>query len=75
MTQNGYKGHSSSLLHSFSPTLEQSQTPLKEKKFVKKENLIPSEINLANLKLDIEAIIKTIRGMIIELDNINSFQM
>ena len=49
--------------------------PWKKKKSVKKENLIPSEINLANHKLDIEVIIKTIRGMIIEPDNINSFQM
>ena len=61
-TQTGYKGYSSSLLYSFSPTLEQSETALKEKKAVKKENVIPLEINLANLKLGIEGIIKTIRG-------------
>ena len=44
-TQTGYKGHSSSLLYSLSPTLEQSQTPLKEKKSRQEENLIPLEIN------------------------------
>ena len=31
-TKTWYKGHSSSFLYSFSPTLEQSHTPLKEKK-------------------------------------------
>ena len=74
-TQTGYKGHSSSPLYSFSPTLEQSQTPMEEKKVVKKENLIPLEINFANLKLDVEEIIKIIIGMIIELVSINSFRM
>ena len=47
----------------------------KKKKGVKKEYLIPLEINLANLKLDIELIITTIKGMIIGLVNINSFRM
>ena len=45
------------------------------KKVVKKENLISLEINLVNLKLDMEGIIKTIRGMIIELVNTNGFRM
>ena len=48
---------------------------MKEKKAFRKENLIPLEINLDNFKLDIEGIIKIIRGMIIELVNINSFGM
>ena len=74
-TKTWYKGHSSSFLYSFSPTLEQSHTPLKEKKAVKKGNLILLEINLANLELDMEGIIITITGMIIELVNINSFRM
>ena len=46
-----------------------------KKKAVKKENVIPLELNLANLKLDMEGIIKTVRGMIIELVNRNSFRM
>ena len=71
----GLKANSSSLPYSFSPTVEQSETPLKEKKAFRKENLIPLEINLDNFKLDIEGIIKIIRGMIIELVNINSFGM
>ena len=62
-TQTGYKGHSGSLLYSFSSILEQFQTRLKEKRAVKEENLIPLEINLANLKSDMERIIKTIRRM------------
>ena len=45
------------------------------KKVVKKENLISLEINLVNLKLDMEGIIKTVRGMIIELVNTNGFRM
>ena len=49
--------------------------PWKKKKAVKKENWIPLEINLANLELDMEGIIITIRGMIIELVNKNSFRM
>ena len=49
--------------------------PWKKEKAFRKENLIPLEINLDNFKLDIEGIIKTIRGMIIELVNINSFGM
>ena len=56
------------------PLNNQSQTPQK-KKAVKKENLISLEIDLANLNLDIERIIKTIRGMIIKLVNINSLRM
>ena len=56
--------------------LNNLRQPWKYKKAVKKENLIPLEINLANLKLDMEGIIKAIRGMmIIELVNINSFPM
>ena len=41
VTQNGYKGHSSSLLYSFSLSLEQSQTPLKEKK-IRQEKIFNS---------------------------------
>ena len=49
--------------------------PWKIKKAVKKENWIPLEINVANLNLDMEGIIKTLREMIIELVSINSFRM
>ena len=49
--------------------------PWKKQKSVKKESFISLVIHLANLKLDMEGIIKTIRGMIIEPININSFRM
>ena len=49
--------------------------PWKKQKAIKKENLIPLEIDLANFKLGMEGIIKAIRGMIIELVNISGFRM
>ena len=55
--------------------LNNPRHPWKKQKSVKKENVIPLVINLAYLKLEMEGIIKTIRGMIIELVNVNSFRM
>ena len=46
---------------------------MKEKKAVRKENLIPLEINLANLRHGRDN--KNHQAVIIEVVNINSFRM